>query len=185
MILIFHILRQSTDAWSESELTIATTQFSHHAQLRGTTLTKQKCLIPIDQRHSMRLENPRTSCWNGGFKFQQDPQILSSQLFSATRSLRWMSLANIAKPQMRPISIACVLFHCSREAFQVLQGSVPEESLDETCMARAWLHVKGCRSVGTRTVFIFLREKRWKKVVQRFDYCSIATHFLPSHLLGS
>lgn len=108
----------------------------------------------------MRLENPRTSCWNGGFKFQQDPQILSSQLFSATRSLRWMSLANIAKPQMRPISIACVLFHCSREAFQVLQGSVPEESLDETCMARAWLHVKGCRSVGTRTVFIFLREKR-------------------------
>ena len=123
----------------------------------------------------MRLENPRTSCWNGGFKFQQDPQILSSQLFSATRLLRWMSLANIAKPQMRPISIACVLFHCSREAFQVLQGSVPEESLDKTCMARAWLHVKGCRSVGTRTVFIFLREKKMKKgctKIQILQYCN-------------
>lgn len=148
-------------------------------------MTKQKCLIPMDQRHSMRLENPRTSCWNGGFKFQQDPQILSSQLFSATRLLRWMSLANIAKPQNASyqyrLCFVPLLTRSIPGAAGISAGGILGQNLHGSCMA-ACQRVSEC---WNKNGLHFSEGKKMKKVVQRFNYCSIATHFLPSHLLGS
>ena len=163
----FHILRQSTDAWSESELTIATTQFSHHAQLRGTTLTKQKCLIPIDQRHSMRLENPRTSCWNGGFKFQQDPYYQANCLVRHDYCVGCLLHASY---QYR-LCFVPLLTRSIPGAAGISAGGILGQNLHGSCMA-ACQRVSEC---WNKNRLHFSEGKKMKKgctKIQLLQYCN-------------